>query len=245
MNPFLSSLDKPNSLNLSCNHLCDCLVNPFHVFSVLRIPELDGVLQAGSHQHGAEGQNLLPIFLWIQPRIQLALWAAGTHCWLMSSFSSSSSPKSFFAGLLSSPFICQILLIPVLAWLRHTTLYLTLMNFMRFPGLCRSPSARHPVPQACQLHHATWCHLQACWACTQSLCLCCWWRQTVLVLVGTPEEHHWLLISIQIDHYSLDMTIWAIPYPLNSPSITVTYLSLLQCIHCQQWFTYTSGIFCI
>ena len=47
--------------------------------------------------------NLLATLLLMQPRIQLAFWAMGTHCSLRSSFSSTSTPKSFSAGLLSSP----------------------------------------------------------------------------------------------------------------------------------------------
>jgi len=41
------------------------------------------------------------MLLLMQPRIQLAFWAASAHCRLMLSFSSTSTPKSF-SGLLSS-----------------------------------------------------------------------------------------------------------------------------------------------
>ncbi|KAK4831208.1 hypothetical protein QYF61_016045 [Mycteria americana] len=36
------------------------LLQQVHVFPVLRVPELDSVLQVGSHQSGVEGQNHLP-----------------------------------------------------------------------------------------------------------------------------------------------------------------------------------------
>ena len=38
----------------------------------------------------------------MQPRIRLPFWAASAHCQLMLSFSSTSTPKSFSSGLLSS-----------------------------------------------------------------------------------------------------------------------------------------------
>jgi len=47
--------------------------------------------------------NQLNIFLSVQPRIRLAFRAMNAHCWLVSSFSSSSMAKSFLAGLLSIP----------------------------------------------------------------------------------------------------------------------------------------------
>ncbi|KAK4826030.1 hypothetical protein QYF61_003851 [Mycteria americana] len=45
------------------DHLCGPPLDPIQqvcVFPVLRAPELDAVLQVGSHQHGVEGQNHLP-----------------------------------------------------------------------------------------------------------------------------------------------------------------------------------------
>ncbi|KAK4832076.1 hypothetical protein QYF61_020632 [Mycteria americana] len=66
--------------------------------------------------------DLLATLLLMQPRIWLAFWAASTHCQLMSSFSSTSTPKSSSAGLLSipsSPSLCR-------------TLHLALLNLMRF-----------------------------------------------------------------------------------------------------------------
>ena len=45
--------------------------------------------------------NLLAMMLGMQPRVQLAFWAVSACCWLMSSFSSISSPKSFSSELLS------------------------------------------------------------------------------------------------------------------------------------------------
>jgi len=46
--------------------------------------------------------DLLATLLLMKPRIRLAFWAASAHCRLMLSFSSTSTPKSFSSGLLSS-----------------------------------------------------------------------------------------------------------------------------------------------
>ena len=45
--------------------------------------------------------DLLATLLLMELRIQLAAWAASTHCWVMLSFSSTNIPKSFSSGLLS------------------------------------------------------------------------------------------------------------------------------------------------
>ena len=33
------------------------------------------------------------------------------------------------------------------------------------------PSGWHPIPQVCQPHHTSWCHLKTCWGCTRFCCL--------------------------------------------------------------------------
>ena len=55
-----------------------------------------------SWEHSREGElsGLLAMFLLMQPRIQLAFWAASARCRLMSSYSST---KSFSSGLLLIP----------------------------------------------------------------------------------------------------------------------------------------------
>jgi len=74
---------------------------------MLRAPELDIVVQMGSHQNRIEGRitslDLLATLLLMQPKIWWIFWAASTHCQLMASFSSTSTPKSFSSGLLSIP----------------------------------------------------------------------------------------------------------------------------------------------
>ena len=100
--------------------------------------------------------TLLAMLLLMQPRIQLAFWAARAHCWLMSSLPSISTLRSFLAELLS------ILSSPSLYWQwrlpqpRCKTLHLDLLNLIRFTwAYCSSLSqslwkASHPsgVPTA-------------------------------------------------------------------------------------------------
>jgi len=55
---------------------------------MLRASELDVGFQLGSHQSRARGRipclDLLAMLLFMQHRVQLAFWAASTHCWLVS-----------------------------------------------------------------------------------------------------------------------------------------------------------------
>jgi len=103
--PFLTG-DVLQPLDHFCGPPLD-LLQQLHVLLVLRAPELDTRLQVGSHQSRVEGQNHLP-----QPACQAAfdaaqdtvgLLAASADCWLMSSFTPISTPKSFMAGLLLIP----------------------------------------------------------------------------------------------------------------------------------------------
>ena len=41
---------------------------------------------------------------------------------------------------------------------------------------CPGPSGWLPFPPMYLLHRSAWCHLQACWGCTQCHHLCHWWR---------------------------------------------------------------------
>ena len=59
---------------------------------------------------------LLPTLLLVQPRVRVAFWAASTHCRLMSSFSSTTTPRSFppqgVLSVLSLPSLCLCLGLP-------------------------------------------------------------------------------------------------------------------------------------
>ena len=85
------------------DHFRDPPLDPLHVFTVLRAPELDTGLHVGSQRARSRGAESPPsaTLLLMQPSVWLAFWAASAHCRLMSSFSSSSTHKSFSAGLLS------------------------------------------------------------------------------------------------------------------------------------------------
>ena len=75
--------------------------------------------------------NLLVTLLLMQPRIQLACWAARTHWQLMLNFSSIDTPKSFSSELLSSHSLPNLYLCLVFPFSRCRTLHLALLNFMR------------------------------------------------------------------------------------------------------------------
>jgi len=81
----------------------------------------------------------------MQPRIVLALWAERAHSWLMVSFSSTRTPTSFSAGLLSVSSSPENLGLPRS---KCNTLHLPLLNLIRFTGAtfpaCPGPSGWRP-----------------------------------------------------------------------------------------------------
>ena len=86
------------------------------VFPELGIPDLDAVLQMGPHEGRVERDEwgrvtslaLLATYLLMQLRILLAFQDTSVHYWLMTSFSSTKTPKSFSAGLLSkNSYLCM------------------------------------------------------------------------------------------------------------------------------------------
>jgi len=105
------------------------------VCPVLRAPELDAGLPGGCTRAEQRGRipclDLLPTLLGVQPRVQLASWAASAHCWVMSSFLSTSRPKSFSSGLLSIHSLPSLYLYLGLPQPRCRTLHLALLNLMR------------------------------------------------------------------------------------------------------------------
>ena len=75
---------------------------------------------------------LLATLLLMHPRIPLAFLAARAHCWLMVNLSSTRTPRSLSAELLSSRstpslYWCMRLFLP-----RRRTLHLALLNLIRF-----------------------------------------------------------------------------------------------------------------
>jgi len=91
----------------------------FLFLPVLGAPGLGTVLQMGPHKGRADRDNHLPRLaatpLLMQPRRLLASWATSAHCWLMSSFLYTRTPKSFSAVLLtmsSAPILCSYLGLP-------------------------------------------------------------------------------------------------------------------------------------
>jgi len=89
-------------------------IQHLHTLPVLGAPGLDAVLQMGPQEGSAERDritslDLLATLLLMQPEIRLAFWAVRAHCWLMSIFPSTSTPRSFLAGLHS--ILSQLLLV--------------------------------------------------------------------------------------------------------------------------------------
>ena len=103
---------------------------------MLGTPELDTALQGGLSRGEQRGRipslDLLVTLLVMQPRTQLAFWAASAHCHLMLSFLSTNTPKSFFSGLLSIRSLPSLSLCSGLPRPMGRTLHLALLNFTRF-----------------------------------------------------------------------------------------------------------------
>ena len=122
--------------------------------------------------------NMLITLLLMQYRIKLAFWAMGANWWMMLSFSSTSTPKSFSsAGLLSihslpSLYLCSGLPKPMCrpcTWPCWTSWGL---HRPTSPA-CQGPTRWQPFPPVCWPHHTDWCCRKTCWGCTQSHCPCC------------------------------------------------------------------------
>ena len=120
------------------NDICLWLLNISGVqpVDILGAPGLDAVLQMGLTRAKQRGTitslALLATPLLMEPRILLAFQAASAHCWLMSSFLSTRTPKSFSARLLSrtsSPSFYKYLGLPQP---KCSTLHLALLNLIRF-----------------------------------------------------------------------------------------------------------------
>ena len=113
-----------------CGPSLDAL-QQLHVSPALRTPHLDAGLQVMPHQHSVEGQipslTLLATLLWMQPRIQLAFWAARAPCWL-----TSSTLRCFFSRAALNPFIPQLVLVVHVALTQVQTLHMDLLNLLRF-----------------------------------------------------------------------------------------------------------------
>ncbi|KAK4831337.1 hypothetical protein QYF61_017468 [Mycteria americana] len=121
---IFSRLNNPNSLSLSAQERCS---SPLIIFVALLWTHSNrpmsflcwgpqsgmqysvgwGLMRAG-YRGRITSLDLLVTLLLMQPRIWLAFWAASAHCWLMLSFSSTNTPKSFSSGRAAlNPFSAQ------------------------------------------------------------------------------------------------------------------------------------------
>jgi len=76
--------------------------------------------------------DLLATLLLMQPKTQLAFWAASTHCRVLLSSSSTMTPKSSSSGLLSIHSLPSLYLRLGLPRPMCRTLHLALLNLLRF-----------------------------------------------------------------------------------------------------------------
>ena len=92
----------------------------------------------------------------MQVRIRLAFWATRIHSWLMSHLPSTSTPRSFSAGLCSMASSPSCYWWWGLPWLRYNTLHLDLLNLVRFSwahcSSCLDLSGWHLVPVVSRVH---------------------------------------------------------------------------------------------
>lgn len=139
--------------------------------------------------------SLLATCLVMHRRRWLGFWAASTHCWGMSGFSSTNTPTSCSQGAVLIH--CLILLLHLCLRLRLSqprcgTSHLALLNLRRLhrptSQICPGPSGWHPCPPACQQHHRAWC---LCWT-------------------------HWVPLSISVIlSMSLSTDPWRMPQAFN------------------------------
>ncbi|KAK4816043.1 hypothetical protein QYF61_011051 [Mycteria americana] len=181
------------------------LLQQVHVFPVLRAPELDAVLQVGSHQSRGEGQDHLP-----QPTGHASFDAAqdmvgflGCKRTLLAHVQLfiHQYPQVLLHRAALNPFIPQLVLIPgvtlnqvqdlALALVEPPEVHMGLLLELVQVPLDGNPSLRH-------VNHTT---------------------QLGVILHPNLLRVHSILLHWAVDHYPLDMAIQPIPYPPNSPSI--------------------------
>jgi len=137
------------------------------IFPLLEASHLDSILQMRPYNDRVERDNhfspllATPLLMQFRMHQKIIMWAASTHCWLMLSFSSTRTPRSFSAELLSRSFSPSL----------HTYLGLTrpkckILHFARFALWTtldshgpifqdyQSPSGCHPFLLLYQLHHS-------------------------------------------------------------------------------------------
>lgn len=162
------------------------------------------------------------------------MFGSSARAWVVSS-SSTSTHKSFSAGLLlacSSPGMCWFQELP---WPRCGTLHFTLLSFMRLtPGPASwvhpGPSGYWPIPQACHLHLSAWGHWQTCWGFIWSHCWCHRWRSS-----GVPEGP--LFVTVIVTSF-LGLVSYLLIMPETIISNIVSLYHLLFCKSCSAFWQF-------
>lgn len=175
-----------------------------HTILMLGALELHAALQLESHKGRFTSLALLVVLLLMQPRMQLAFWAVSTHWQPVPSYASTSTPKSFFAGLLSNNSLPSLYLCLGLSWPCCRTTQLAFAQ-SHLPGLhkplwrasflSRLWTAAHSLMSLANLLRVLWsccpCHWQnvtKCWP-------LCWPWGRPLLTVSTGTLNHWAQLS--------------------------------------------------
>ncbi|KAK4825745.1 LOW QUALITY PROTEIN: hypothetical protein QYF61_002184 [Mycteria americana] len=204
-------------------HFCGPPLDPLqqlHVLLVLRTPELDAVLQVGSHQSRAEGQNPLP-----RPAGHASFDAAQDavgflHCECTLSAHVQLFIHQYPQGLLHRAALDHIIPDDVLKARIVPAQDAAL-------GLVEPPEV-HTGPLLQLVHVPLDDILSWCVNCTTQLGVICKLAEGALDLtvnvIDENIEWHWsqyrpLRDTTPVDCYPLGVTIQPIPYPLNSPPI--------------------------
>lgn len=158
---------------------------------------------------------MLVVALLMQPRMYLAFWYMSTHSWLMLSFLSTNTHKSFLPGwhfICFLPSLCLCLGFP---WLRRSTLYVALVN-----------KSLNSVKVLLDGRAALWCwphqtalgHQQTCWGCTEPHCPCCNKDVKKCWCQYRPLKNHQLDIEKSMKTLQTCSFIQFF-YPLSGPSV--------------------------
>ena len=215
------------------DHFCGLLWHHSNrsMSTVLSALELDTGLPGESHQSGAEGQNLLHRTAGhstgVAAQDMVAFWAVRAVCCVMSSFSSTSTPKSFLAQLLSissSPSLCWY-------WKLSQPRCSTLLGLFELHEVHTGPLLKFVQVPFEGISSLRWVDR------TTQLFVVCKPAQgafdsPVYVIDEDIKQYfsqyrplwdttcHWCPSGHRaIDHYTLDMTTQTIPHPPSSPPI--------------------------
>lgn len=137
--------------------------------------ELNTFLQSGSHDSELE-KNPLPLpashTAFVAARDALGFWAARAHCQFRFSSTNTLSPLQSCSSSQIAPVYPCVGLPQLRCRTSQFLIGLREVHVVPISEACWGPTGWHPLPVEYQTQHSPWCHLQVCWGCTQSHCLC-------------------------------------------------------------------------